>query len=376
MKVAILETIFSPGGHEVEFDRVLVDALKAAGHTPVFFVPEKYPFKMDYGCDIVYLDGGSAITYNTSNFFKKLILSVQREYRRRKWFTSAFENLKRDIYGAVIIPTSTSRYVRAILGSKLCKAIIPVNLIVHGVNPGEFKRYRQAARNLECVKNVRFKILSLRHDFDDVPNIDEIHPAVIAPKDFVVPEKVVRHEPMRLGFFGQYRRDKKMRFFLEAFKQAKFARPVEFWMQCVTSKNEDQDELNKSIYDYEGVPGIKLIKRPFFGDEWRKALESIDVMMVPAGLGDNSRYHWGGVFFNALGSFKPMLADERINPEIFAQYNVGEGFNSENLPRFVKQLERFVNEFDKNCEKYEVDLRRVCCDFSSEKLVQNILREG
>lgn len=373
MKVAILETIFSPAGHEVEFDRVLVDTLKAEGHIPVFFVPQNYPFKMDYGCDVVYLSGGEAITYNTSCFFKKLWLSVQREYRRRQWFNSAYANLQKDNYGALIIPTSTSRYARAILGSDLKKTTVPVKMIVHGVNPGEFSRFRKAADSLAHLSNIRYEILTLRHDFEDLKNVDEILPAVIAPKDFVVPEHLTKHNPLRLGFFGQYRRDKKMGFFLEAFKQAKFDVPVEFWMQCVTSKKEDQEELDKLIDTYEGVPGIKLIKKPFFGDEWRQALESIDVMMVPAGLGDNSKYHWGGVFFNALGSFKPMLADERINPEMFKDYCVGEGFDSDDLPKFVKQLEKFVNGFDINSFRYEQDLKEVNVKFSPGNLVRNLV---
>ena len=39
MRVAILETILMPAGHEVEFDRILADELKRQGHEPVFFVP-------------------------------------------------------------------------------------------------------------------------------------------------------------------------------------------------------------------------------------------------------------------------------------------------------------------------------------------------
>lgn len=36
MRIAILESIVMPAGHEVEFDRILVDELKRQGHTPVF----------------------------------------------------------------------------------------------------------------------------------------------------------------------------------------------------------------------------------------------------------------------------------------------------------------------------------------------------
>ena len=41
MKIAILESIIMPAGHEVEFDRILVDELNNQGHEPVMLVPER-----------------------------------------------------------------------------------------------------------------------------------------------------------------------------------------------------------------------------------------------------------------------------------------------------------------------------------------------
>ena len=70
MRVAILESILMPAGHEVEFDRILVDELKRQGHEPVFFVPEHFPFKVDYHCDVEYLDGGEVVTYAGAGHIK------------------------------------------------------------------------------------------------------------------------------------------------------------------------------------------------------------------------------------------------------------------------------------------------------------------
>ena len=63
MRVAILESTIMPAGHEVEFDRILVDELKKQGHAPCFFVPKKFTFKIDYKTDIEYLTGGEVVTY-------------------------------------------------------------------------------------------------------------------------------------------------------------------------------------------------------------------------------------------------------------------------------------------------------------------------
>lgn len=71
MKIAILESIVMPAGHEVEFDRILVEELKKQGHEPVFFVPEAFPFKIDYHVPAIYLDGGEAISYAGQGKLKK-----------------------------------------------------------------------------------------------------------------------------------------------------------------------------------------------------------------------------------------------------------------------------------------------------------------
>ena len=71
MKIAILESIVMPAGHEVEFDRILVEEMKNQGHEPIFFVPEKYPFKLDYHAHIDYLSGGEAISYAGVSKLKK-----------------------------------------------------------------------------------------------------------------------------------------------------------------------------------------------------------------------------------------------------------------------------------------------------------------
>ena len=79
MRIAILESIVMPAGHEVEFDRILVEELKKQGHEPVFFVPEHFPFKLDYHCDVEYLAGGEAISYAGVGRIKRLWLRLRME---------------------------------------------------------------------------------------------------------------------------------------------------------------------------------------------------------------------------------------------------------------------------------------------------------
>ena len=94
MRIAILESIVMPAGHEVEFDRILVEELKKQGHEPVFFVPEHFPFKLDYHCDVEYLEGGEVVTYAGAGKLKKLLLSIRRERRRAARLASAYQKAK------------------------------------------------------------------------------------------------------------------------------------------------------------------------------------------------------------------------------------------------------------------------------------------
>ena len=91
MRVAILESIVMPAGHEVEFDRILVEELKKQGHEPVFFVPEHFPFKLDYHCDVEYLEGGEVVTYAGAGKIKKIFFYLIIESRGVAGFYCAYE---------------------------------------------------------------------------------------------------------------------------------------------------------------------------------------------------------------------------------------------------------------------------------------------
>ena len=81
MRIAIFENIMTPGGHEVDFDRILVDELKKLGHEVVLYVPEGFQFGMDYHVPVEYLPG-APVLYTNARGIRKILLSVQRERRR------------------------------------------------------------------------------------------------------------------------------------------------------------------------------------------------------------------------------------------------------------------------------------------------------
>jgi hypothetical protein len=148
MRVAILESIVMPAGHEVEFDRILVEELKKQGHEPVFFVPEKFPFKLDYHCDVDYLEGGEAISYAGVSRLKRLWLSMQRERRRIAWLNSACRKGADGKCDAVIVPTNSWRVMRSIRHSLLKDSKVPFLFMFHGIMPKDRQRFCDGVKGI------------------------------------------------------------------------------------------------------------------------------------------------------------------------------------------------------------------------------------
>lgn len=376
MKVAILESIVMPAGHEVEFDRILVDELVNQGHEPVMLVPEKFPFKIKYNAKIDYLNGGEVVTYAGANKFQKLILSIKREYRRKKWFDSAYLKSIENEYDAIIIPTSTYRYIRTLMKTDLKNSKIPVYMIFHGINPKEKPNFVKQARACMKYKNIHLKVITLRNDFenDGLTNVDLIAPPVFKPLDLPVDAELTLKELLTLGFFGQYRREKNVRFFLDAFKQAKFNIPVRLIMQGATARTEDSEEFEKIISEYKDVPGVEFWHKNLIGSEWQKALLGVDVIIAPYAA-ERYRYHWSAMSFTAIGFYKPILQSPEMNPEVLENFKVGEALALDSVSEFARQLEKFVNEYPEKREKYKNELGKANDAFSHKRLINSILHK-
>ena len=192
MRIAILESIVMPAGHEVEFDRILVEELKKQGHEPVFFVPEHFPFKLDYHCDVEYLAGGEAISYAGVGRIKRLWLSFQRERRRLAWFNSACEKAKQGYCDAIVVPTNSWRVMRSVRNSAIKNSPVPVLFLFHGIMPKDRERFCDGVKSLRAYSNIHLGALGLQTSFpelSDCPNFHTVMAPVYIPFDLpVTPE--------------------------------------------------------------------------------------------------------------------------------------------------------------------------------------------
>ncbi|MGM9568779.1 MAG: glycosyltransferase family 1 protein [Phascolarctobacterium sp.] len=375
MKIAILESIVMPAGHEVEFDRILVEEFKNQGHKPVFFVPEKFPFKLDYHTDVEYLDGGEAVSYAGVSKLKKLYLSLVREKRRVAWFDSACEKAQKGLCDAIIIPTSSWRGMRSLKKSKLKNSPVPVLFMMHGIMPSDRERFVNGVRSLKQYKNVHIAALGMQTSFpelSDCPNFHTILPPVYIPMDLGVKPEFEFHEPLRLGFFGQYRKEKNLEFFLEAFIKAHFTQSVELLVQGATVTQVDSDDFERLAKKYADCKGIKFLHKNLLGLEWQRELMGCDVILMPYGA-ERYRYQPSAMLFTGIGYFKPVLQSPEMSPEVLEEFCVGEAVKLDSVDVFAAQLENFVNNFKGNAEKYKTGLIAANEKYSQANLIKRIV---
>lgn len=375
MRIAILESIVMPAGHEVEFDRILVEELKKQGHEPVFFVPERFPFKLDYHCDVDYLEGGEAISYAGVSRLKRLWLSLQRERRRIAWLNSACQKGADGKCDAVIVPTNSWRVMRSIRHSILKDSKVPFLFMFHGIMPKDRQRFCDGVKSLKEYPNVHLGALGLQTEFPelaDCPNFHTIMAPVYVPFDLPVTPEFHVHDPLRLGFFGQYRREKNLDFFLQAFVKAMFTTSVTLTVQGATATQVDSDDFERLRNEYADYKNIHFLHKNLLGIEWQQEIMNIDVMLLPYGA-ERYRYQPSAMLFTAIGYYKPVLQSPEMNPEILQEFDVGEAVKLDSVDVFSKQLEKFVNEFPEKQERYHQGLIKANEKYGQDKLIKRIV---
>jgi len=203
-------------------------------------------------------------------------------------------------------------------------------------------------------------------------NVDLIAPPVYKPMDLPVDEKLTVHNPITLGFFGQYRREKNLRFFLDAFKMAKFTVPVKLIVQGATAMVEDSEEFEKIISEYKDASNIEFWHKNLIGEEWQKALLGVDVIIAPYAA-ERYRYHWSAMSFTALGFYKPILQSPEMNPEVIENFKVGEFLDLTSQEKTSEQLSEFANTFRERVGDYREGLQKANQRYSHGNLIGNIL---
>ena len=364
MRLAIFENIMTPGGHEVDFDRILVEEFQNRGHEVSFYVPEDFVFNFDYQVPVQRLKGG-VVSYTKVKGLKKILYSVKREIYRQRWYKQLYTEIMDGKIDALIIPTSTYRYLRALKRNILRKSPIPILFILHGINPGEALKFFHYAQQLLPYPNIRMVVLTFQDSIFGrrMANVYPIYPPTYTARDIDFLPKVEKKKILTVGFFGQYRREKKLEDFLEVFVKGHYTRPVKLLVQGSTMHPEDAEDFERIIIKYKNHENIEFLHKGLIGAEWQQAIAGIDALLMPYSA-PRYLYHWGGMLFTAIGFQKPVIVSDDINPEVFTEFHIGETFQSGDLNDLQRALEVFINGFDMQVESYAEELAKAGQEFS------------
>ena len=252
---------------------------------------------------------------------------------------------------------------------------MPVVFIFHGINPGEKKNFIKYAKKCKKYSNIYLKVITLRNDFKDVNlrNLALIDPPVFKPMDLLIDDKLNFNTPLKIGFFGQYRKEKNLGFFLDAFQKAKFNKEVKLIIQGATATTEDSNAFEEYIKKYSGNSNIEFWHKNLIGLEWQNALMSVDVIIMPYAA-ERYRYHWSAMLFTAIGFYKPFLQSPEMNPEVLQEFNVGRILTMQTEEKFIRQLENFINTIEINGKIYESELKKANVKYSHENLLKSVLK--
>lgn len=372
MKFAIVESVVTPGGHEIDYDRILVEELTKLGHSVEFYVPEGHDFKWNYGVPVHFLPG-EGVSYAGARGIKKAWLALKREINRRRWYHRMYQLACCGNFDAIIFPSATYRYLRALHHSQLLKSPVPVLFIIHGLTPAESERLNEQAIKVSAHQQIKIAVqtFALKELKAESNNIHYCSPPTYIPRDIPALTGLRnRTHRLRLGFFGQYRREKNLDAFLDMCLCCKFSIPVELVIQGATQTEADAEDFQRIIQKYQHASEwVTFIPKPLIGQEWQQAIAEVDSVMMPYG-NERYRYHTAAMLSTAIGFYKPILISDIINPEVWNEYNIGYSFKNGDTQNLRQALENFVNTFDQQYAIYESELRRANEAFAPARLAK------
>ena len=373
MKIAIFENIMTPGGHEVDFDRILVEELRALGHEISFYVPEGFQFGMDYHVPVHRLKG-EVVTYTGLHGIKKICAAVRRECRRQNWYKQLYQEATEGNIDAIIIPTASYRYLRALRKNILKNSPVPIVLILHGIRPDDAPTILREAEKLLPYPNIKLVALTLTQNVfgKRLKNIYAIVPPAYIPRDIDGPPENTKKETLTMGFFGQYRREKKLEDFLAVFMSRAYTRPVKLIVQGATTRPEDAADFDRIIRKYEGRKNIEFLHKGLIGADWQRMIADVDTMLMPYAA-ERYRYQCSAMLFTAIGFGKTVVVSDEMNPEVFESFHIGETFPSGDMEALGRTMEQFINNYDVNEPQYHAELARAAERYAPKKLAVQLM---
>lgn len=369
MRFYLVETRSTPAGHEIDYDRLLIRELAARGHEVSLVLPAGVEPKLNYHCPVVRLSA------KITGRGPKLLKSMRGEWARQKIYRELAYLMATGAAEAVVFPTATYRFLRAARLSPLKYTAKPVIFIIHGLSPAEKPKMLTHLKALAANPNIKAALHTLDPEAwrNFHPNLRPVPPPLYSPAQDPAAAGPAWSpgQPITLGFFGQYRREKNLRALLEAFSRAKFSQPVKMVIQGSFPTPGDRRDFERIMAEHSRRADERLlfIPRPLIGREWQEALSKAQVLLITY---ETRRYLWycSAVLFNALGYGTPALASRYINPEVFQRFKIGRTFDPDVPGDLTRVLEEMVNNYERDRDGYAAGLAAAAEAYAPWRLAQ------
>lgn len=246
--------------------------------------------------------------------------------------------------------------------------------------PMKHQSFFKQLDNLSQYPHVKAMVLTFGNDVfgRKFNNMHCMNPPAYIPRDILhnqapaVTSDISNEKPLKLGFFGQYRREKKLDAFLDAFIAGSYTQPVELLVQGATMKPEDSEDFERIIAKYQHCQHINFLHKGLFGKNWQMAIADVDALLMPYSAA-RYRYHWAGMLFTAIGYQKPVVLSSEINPEVSQQFELGCVFESGNSQSLHVAIEQFINTFQEKSPVYEKELARAYEQYSPKYFAERLI---
>jgi len=159
---------------------------------------------------------------------------------------------------------------------------------------------------------------------------------------------------------------------MSIFAAARYARDVKLIVQGSTIDPRDKESFAEIMRTYANDKRIEFWPYSLKGAQWQQAIADMDAILMPYSA-PRYRYQCSGMLFTALGSEKPVVTSDDLNPEVFQKYKVGATFKSGDMQELARCVEDFINTFDAKAALYSRELSRAAQDFAPENLVGQLL---
>ena len=99
----------------------------------------------------------------------------------------------------------------------------------------------------------------------------------------------------------------------------------------------------------------------------------MDVVILPYTAG-RYLYNWSAIYFTAIGAHKPVLVTRILNPEVMAEYPLGEFLDLDDAEKVQCQIADFVNFYAEKKKGYQEALVRANEAYSKKRFIEELLK--